>query len=161
MNEPIYVGAPCRGTWSNDPRTPYFPRWSCSCRATKPEDCKAETADIAIADTQRMASGFGEALDLTREAVEVPLLCALAPSDALAEAMEAAKDFRDATGVPPLAAEIERLRAVNAELVAALQRCLRHFERIRAESSSVIYCRDYDSPMMTQARAALAKVGAK
>ena len=39
------------------------------------------------------------------------------------------------------------------ELVAALTRCLAHFERIRDQQAN-----PYDSPMMAQARAALAKV---
>jgi len=48
--------------------------------------------------------------------------------------------------------EIDRLRASNAELVAALRRCLSHFERIRDQQAN-----PSDSPMMAQARAALAK----
>ena len=49
-----------------------------------------------------------------------------------------------------LRSECDRLRALNAELVAALERCLTHFERIRDQQTD-----PHDSPMMAQARAAL------
>ena len=61
-------------------------------------------------------------------------------------------------GIPPevaqfdsLAAERDRLREINAELHAALDRCFQYLERAFAHSS------EYSSPMMEQARAALAK----
>jgi flagellar biosynthesis component FlhA len=45
----------------------------------------------------------------------------------------------------------ERDQETIKALVAAVDRCLSHFEKIRAQND-----RDYDSPMMAQCRAALA-----
>ena len=57
--------------------------------------------------------------------------------------------------LPKLPAEHDDfLRALNAELAAALARCLSHFERIQDQQAE-----PRDSSMMAQARAALAKLG--
>jgi len=70
--------------------------------------------------------------------VPAPNLCACQPAPA--------------ERVQQIIAERDLLRAVNAGLLAALQRCLTHFERIRDQQAD-----PHDSPMMAQARAAIAR----
>ena len=143
-HEPIYVGAPCRGAWASTTAGSCWAWWSCQCGATRPEDCKAETADVV--DAQRMA---------TQDPMRHPTA-----ETAMQLAAEIDRLRADATcsanTIDSLYAEIDRLQAALAELVKAADEFC---EAVRVEthgSMGRLSKHPYD-----KLRSATAKAGAK
>ncbi len=165
MNKPIYVGAPCRGCNSIS----YGGHWHCECGATKPEDCKAETADLTITAEQRIERLQAEVnrcharLEVDRvwigddtKAKAVPFADRLDIPDGIA--------CRNVTirildvEIDRLATKAGHLERVNAKLMAALQRIAGGMMVTKFRTwTHADTLREYQRI----ARSALAKAGAK